>query len=150
MAFREIDQRRHTFWPSVKGLWLHTHRKNGANTTHLRLPKENVAAIIMLYGNTKIKVHSPNVERHYFDIVTGVLQGDTLAPYLLIICLDIVLRTSLDQMKDNCFKLTKERSRNTPYNHLRTRTTPMTWCFWQIHPRKPKPCYIVFNVHLHA
>ena len=47
----------------------------------------------------------------YFDIVAGVLQGDTLAPYLFIICLDYVLRTCIDKMKDNGFKLTKERRR---------------------------------------
>ena len=34
-----------------------------------------------------------------------------IAPYLFIICLDYVLRTSIDKMKDNGFKLTKERSR---------------------------------------
>ena len=34
-----------------------------------------------------------------------------LAPYLFIICLDYVLRTSIDKMKDNGFKLAKERSR---------------------------------------
>ena len=45
------------------------------------------------------------------DIVAGVLQGDTLAPYLFIICLDYVLRTSIDLMKENGFKLAKERSR---------------------------------------
>ena len=37
----------------------------------------------------------------YFDIVAGVLQGDTLAPYLFIICLDYVLRTSIDKIKEN-------------------------------------------------
>ena len=51
------------------------------------------------------------METDYFDIVTGVLQRDTLAPYLFIICLDYVLRTSVDKMKDNGFKLAKERSR---------------------------------------
>ena len=51
------------------------------------------------------------METDYFDIVAGVLQGDTLVPYLFIICLDYVLRTSIDKMKDNGFKLTKERSR---------------------------------------
>ena len=35
----------------------------------------------------------------YFDIVAGVLQGYTLAPYLFIICLDYVLRTSIDKKK---------------------------------------------------
>ena len=49
------------------------------------------------------------METDYFDIVAGVLQGDTLAPYLFIICLDYVLRTSIDKIKENSFKLTKER-----------------------------------------
>ena len=31
------------------------------------------------------------METDYFDIVTGVLQGDALAPYLFIICLDYSL-----------------------------------------------------------
>ena len=39
------------------------------------------------------------------------MQGNTLAPYIFIICLDYVLRMSSDKMKDNSFKLTKERSR---------------------------------------
>ena len=43
-----------------------------------------------------------------------MLQGDTLAPYLFIIYLDYVLRTSIDMMKDNGFKLAKERSRRYP------------------------------------
>ena len=46
------------------------------------LPKETVTAIIMLYKNTKVKDHSPDGDIDYFNIVTGVLQGDTLAPYL--------------------------------------------------------------------
>ena len=50
----------------------------------------------------------------YFDIVAGVLQGDTLAPYLFIICLDYVLRTSIDKIRENGFELTKKRSRRYP------------------------------------
>ena len=45
------------------------------------------------------------------DIVAGVLQGDTLVPYLFIICLDYVLRTFIDKIKENGLKLTKERRR---------------------------------------
>ena len=78
------------------------------------LPKETVTAIMMLYKNTKVKVHSPDGDTDYFDIVAGVLQGDTLAPYLFIICLDYVLKMSIDRMKENSFKLTKERSRRYP------------------------------------
>ena len=50
----------------------------------------------------------------YFDIIAGVLQGDTLDPYLFIIFLDYVLRTAIDKIKENGFKLTKERSRKYP------------------------------------
>ena len=64
------------------------------------LPKETVAAITILYRNTKVKVRSPDGDTEYFDIVAGVLQGDTLAPYLFIICLDYVLRTSINKIRE--------------------------------------------------
>ena len=54
------------------------------------------------------------LDTEYFDIVAGVLQGDTLAPYLFIICLDYVLRTSIDKIRENGFELTKKRSRRYP------------------------------------
>ena len=75
------------------------------------LPKETVAAITILYRNTKVKVRSPDGDTEYFDIVARVLQGDTLAPYLFIICLDYVLRTSIDKIRENGFELTKKRRR---------------------------------------
>ena len=78
------------------------------------LPKETVAALMILYRNTKVKVRSPDGETDYFDIVAGVLQGDVLAPYLFIIYLDYVLRTSIDKIKENGFELTKKRSKRYP------------------------------------
>ena len=69
---------------------------------------------MMLYRNTKIKVHSPVRDTDYFNIVAGVLQGDKSVSYRFIICLDHVLRTSIDKIKENSFKLTKERSRSYP------------------------------------
>ena len=39
--------------------------------------REIVATIMMLYKNTKVKVRSPDVDRDYFNIVAGVLQGYT-------------------------------------------------------------------------
>ena len=69
---------------------------------------------MILYRNTKVKVRSPDGDTEYIDIVAGVLQGDTLAPYLFIISLDYVLRTSIDKIRENGFELTKKRSRRHP------------------------------------
>ena len=44
----------------------------------------------------------------FFDIVVGVLQGDAVVH---IICIDFVVRTSIDLMKENSFTLAKARSR---------------------------------------
>ena len=66
------------------------------------LPKETEAAIMILYRNTKVKVRSPDGDTEYFDMVAGVLQWDTLAPY--------VLRTSIDKIRENGFELTKRKS----------------------------------------
>ena len=76
------------------------------------LPKETVAAIMMLYKNTKVKVRSPDGDTDYLDIVAGVLQGDTLAPYLFIICLDYVFQAGKKEV-------------DTPHKLLRMRNTPM-------------------------
>ena len=78
------------------------------------LPKETVAAIMILYKNTKVKVRLPHGDTEYFDIVAGVLQGDTLAPYLFIICLDYVLRASIDKIRENGFELIKKRRKRYP------------------------------------
>ena len=68
----------------------------------------------MLYKDTKAMVRSPDGDTDFFDIAAAVLQGDTLAPYIFIICLDYVLRTSLDTIKEEGFTLKKARSRLYP------------------------------------
>ena len=62
----------------------------------------------------KVKVGFPDGDTDNFDIVSGVLQGDTLVPYQFIICLDYVLRTSAHLMREKGFKLAKERIRRYP------------------------------------
>ena len=47
------------------------------------------------------------VDTDFLDVVTGVLQGDMFEPYLLIINQDYVLRTFIDLLKENRFKLKK-------------------------------------------
>ena len=78
------------------------------------LPEGTVAAIKILYRNTKVKARSPDGDTEYFDILAGVQQGDTRAPCFFIICLDYVLRTSIDNIRENGFELTKKRSSRYP------------------------------------
>ena len=68
----------------------------------------------MLHCYCFIIILAPDGDTGYVDIVAGVLQGDTLTTYLFIICLDYVLKTSINKIKVNGFQLTKERSRRYP------------------------------------
>ena len=77
---------------------------------------------MMLYRNTKVKVRSPDGDTDYFNIVAGVLQGDTQATYLLIICLDSMIRTSLDKNQRKRFQANKEKKQKVPHkNNYRRR-----------------------------
>ena len=66
------------------------------------------------------------METYYFDIVAGVLQGETLAPYLFFICVDYVLRTSIDKMKTTVSSCQRKEAEDTVQKQLRTGTKPMT------------------------
>ena len=73
-------------------------------------------AVMMLYENTKVKVHSPDGDTDFFDIVVGVLQGDTFVPYLFIICLDYILQTN----ERNGFTLKRQEVDDTLHKLLQT------------------------------
>ena len=45
---------------------------------------------------------------------TSRRHASSIAPCLFIICLDYVLRTSIDKIRENGFELTKKRSRRYP------------------------------------
>ena len=75
------------------------------------LPNEIVTTIMMFYINVKVMVRSPDGDTDFFDIVAGDLQGDTLVLYLFILCLDYVLGTSIDLIKENGFTLKNAKSR---------------------------------------
>ena len=75
------------------------------------IPNETIAAIRMLYRNTKAMVRSPDGDTDFFNVVAGVLHGDTLAPFLFILTLDYVLRTSVDKLNSFGFTLEKAKSR---------------------------------------
>ena len=51
-----------------------------------------VEAINILYTDTTAQVISPDGNTEFFQIHVGVLQGDTLAPFLFIIPLDYAMK----------------------------------------------------------
>ena len=83
------------------------------------IPHSIVEAIKCLYTNTTALVITPDGETTYFDIVTGIVQGDTLAPFLSIVLLDYVPYFSLDNMKEKGLQTQPKRSRTHLAQHLR-------------------------------
>ena len=111
--------------------------------------KETVAAQMILHRNTKVKVRSLDGDIDYFNIVEGVIQLDTLAPYLVIICLDYLLRTSIDRIKENSLWQRKE-AEGTQQKQLPTPTTPMTLQMHEILPHSLERAATGNGLHVNA
>ena len=76
------------------------------------IPEELVTAISLMYEDTTAKVITPDGETETFNILDGVLQGDTLDPYLFVIVIDYVMRIALQGKEDKlAFQLRKRKSR---------------------------------------
>ena len=77
--------------------------------------EELVSAISIMYEDTTAKIITPGGETETFNILVGVLQGDTLAPYLFVIVIDCVMRTALLGREDKLgFQLMKRKGRIVP------------------------------------
>ena len=59
------------------------------------IPEKIINAIMITYKDTKSIVRSDDGDTEFITITGGVLQGDTLAPFLFIICIDYVLKCHL-------------------------------------------------------
>ena len=66
----------------------------------------------MLYKNTCSMVRSPD-GLPFFDITTGVLHEDKLAPFIYIICLHYILQKLVDTNLHPDFTLAKEKAIDT-------------------------------------
>ena len=80
------------------------------------IPKNLLSAIERMYTNTNARIVTPDGETEQFEITAGVLQGDTLAPFLFIIVLDYAMRKALANGKEEelGFTLNEKRSRRHP------------------------------------
>jgi hypothetical protein len=61
-----------------------------------QVPQVIIAAVFSVMEQHKLFVRTDDGDSDLFEVTIGVLQGDTLAPFLFIVVLDLVLRTSLD------------------------------------------------------
>ena len=79
------------------------------------ITEELVTAISIMYEDTTAMVITPDGETETFNILTGVLQGDTLAPYLIVIVIDYFMGTGLLGSEDKLgFQLRKRQIRRVP------------------------------------
>ena len=76
------------------------------------IPPDVVSAIRVMTENTSAVVITPEGETEQFAIDTGVLQGDPLALFLFIICLDCALRSAITDSDGHTLK--RRRSSRHP------------------------------------
>ena len=60
-----------------------------------RVPPQLITAVLSLYHGHQGFVHTTDGDTKKYSISAGVLQGDTLAPYLFVIVLNEILRQSI-------------------------------------------------------
>lgn len=81
------------------------------------VPQQLVSAIMAMYQDTTAAVLTPDGPSDLFSTTSGVLQGDTLAPFLFVLVMDWVLRTGLPTAEDG-FLLCRRTSRRHPEKRL--------------------------------
>ena len=84
-------------------IWFYTQSNDGVNTSSKLSPQRNC------YSTETQKSRFLHwTETDFFDIVAGVQQRYTLAPYLFITFQDWVIGMSIDLIKESCFTRNKK------------------------------------------
>ena len=71
-----------------------------------------------MYTDTWAKVVTKDGNTDAFEILTGILQGDTLSPYIFIICIDFCMKKALEGKDELGFVLHPRRSRRYPERRI--------------------------------
>ncbi|KAL8572721.1 hypothetical protein ACOMHN_030303 [Nucella lapillus] len=80
------------------------------------VPPEVIADVMQLYKDTTDSVWTQHGETESFSTLSGVLQGDTLSPFLFITVLDSVLQQTLRE--EDGFTVKRRRSLRHPETKL--------------------------------
>ena len=76
------------------------------------VPTRMLGAIKLCYQNLRAKVVSPDGDTDIFKIHAGVMQGDTLAPFLFVTVLDFALRRAINGKEEELgLTINKRQSR---------------------------------------
>ena len=79
------------------------------------IPPRLLTAIRTMYTNTRARVVTADGTSNEFQITTGVMQGNTLAPFLFVVVLDYALRAAISGKEEELgFTLQPRRSRRHP------------------------------------
>ena len=90
------------------------------------IPQRLLRAINAMYSGTRSKVVTPDGDTEEFEITAGVLQGDTLAPFIFVIVLDYVLRKAISGRESEFgFMLTQGDRAETPKRSSQTWSSQM-------------------------
>ena len=84
---------------------------------HYGIPEAVVNAISVLYKNSKSAVMVDGGLSDPFDVTTGVLQGDVLAPFLFVVLVDYLLKKATSQLEFGVVTYPR-RSRRHPAKSL--------------------------------
>ena len=82
------------------------------------IPPLIVNAIGLMYKNTTARVKSPDGDTDFFPILAGVLQGDTLVPFLFIVTLDYAMRKAMNNAEHLGFTLEQRQRKRYPARTL--------------------------------
>ena len=95
------------------------------------IPKAIVDIMGLLYTNMKAWVITPDGMTSYFDMQTGVLQGDMLALYLFIITVDYCMRQAIKSHPEYGFTINPAKSKRIKLTRSVTLNLWMTLHSWQ-------------------
>ena len=90
-----------------------------------QIPEKIVKAVMSLYANPSARVRTADGLSNTFHLKQGVLQGDTLAPYLFVIVMDYIMRSATEGKEALAFTLI----RDSPTTHHITRHSSMSQLF---------------------
>ena len=89
------------------------------------IPDVILNLIERMYTDTTAKVIAVDGRTEIFKILAGVIQGDTLAPYLFIIVIDYIMSLVTNNASHG-FTMTPARSRRYPAENVTMLILPMT------------------------